>query len=87
MSDFIEQEVSVTSPPASSVDTQTVSDSLPGIDDIMAGRVVLSDPEATKATLAALAPWLPNKDIIFIQDNEEFETNPDKDEDAESNSN
>lgn len=71
MSDFIEQVPSTTSQPELSQDTPTVSDSLPGIEDIMAGKVILSDPETTKATLAVLAPWLPEDPIYFTQDKDE----------------
>lgn len=61
MLDFTEQDHSITSPPVSSVDTQTVSDNLPVID-------TLADPATTAATIAALAPY---REFVITQDDTE----------------
>jgi len=81
MLDFTDEAVSITSPLLSSQDLDIKAE-----DTAQEYIDSLSDPETTKATLAILAPWLPNKDITFVQDNEEFETNSDKDEDIEPTS-
>jgi hypothetical protein len=65
MLDFIEQEVSSTSPPELSLNTPTESDNLPDTKSV-------SEIENLIATKMALAPWL--EDPIYIQTDDEEET-------------
>jgi hypothetical protein len=76
MKDFTEQEVSTTSPPELSADTLTESDNHPDIEMIQrftdwAIEDSLADPEVTAATIAKLAPYRPQFEPQYMQDETE----------------
>lgn len=66
MLDFTEQAPWIASPPVSSADTQTVSDSLPVIS--------LADPATSAATMADLLPYMDSSSVQFVQEEDELET-------------
>jgi hypothetical protein len=78
MLDFTEQEVSTTSLPELSADTPIESDNHLGIKPgevslIMSGegKSLLADPETTAATNAKLAPYRPQFEPQYMQDETE----------------